>query len=108
MSVVVLFDVLANNGEGSGTAASGEVAWRPQRSTPELLTNGGINEDGCKAHIQGSHCRRVGPRDSTCCPIHFLRDGFAGTSMDAIAKSARVSVNTIYSHFANKQEFLAR
>lgn len=39
---------------------------------------------------------------------HFLRDGFAGASMDGIAKSARVSVKTIYSHFANKDELFSR
>ena len=32
----------------------------------------------------------------------FLRDGFAGASMDTIAKSAGVSVKTIYSHYDNK------
>jgi AcrR family transcriptional regulator len=39
---------------------------------------------------------------------HFLRDGFAGTSMDAIARSAAVSVKTIYSHFANKDELFSK
>lgn len=39
---------------------------------------------------------------------HFLRDGFAGASMDAIAKSAGVSVKTIYSHFANKDELFSK
>jgi AcrR family transcriptional regulator len=39
---------------------------------------------------------------------HFLRDGFAGASMDGIAKSARVSVKTIYSHFANKDELFSK
>lgn len=38
----------------------------------------------------------------------FLRDGFAGASMDAIAKSAGVSVKTIYSHFANKDELFSK
>lgn len=39
---------------------------------------------------------------------HFLRDGFAGASMDAIARSAGVSVKTIYSHFANKDELFSK
>jgi AcrR family transcriptional regulator len=39
---------------------------------------------------------------------HFLQDGFAGTSMDAIANSAGVSVKTIYSHFANKDELFSK
>jgi len=39
---------------------------------------------------------------------HFLRDGFAEASMDAIASSAGVSVKTIYSHFANKDELFSR
>lgn len=38
----------------------------------------------------------------------FLQDGFAGASMDAIAKSAGVSVKTIYGHFANKNELFTR
>jgi AcrR family transcriptional regulator len=39
---------------------------------------------------------------------HFLWDGFAGASMDGIAKSAGVSVKTIYSHFANKDELFSK
>jgi TetR/AcrR family transcriptional repressor of mexJK operon len=39
---------------------------------------------------------------------HFLRDGFAGASMDGIAKSAGASVKTVYSHFANKEELFSR
>ena len=38
----------------------------------------------------------------------FLRDGFVGASMDAIANSAGVSVKTIYSHFANKDELFGK
>lgn len=38
----------------------------------------------------------------------FLRDGLAGSSMDAIAKSAGVSVKTIYSHFKNKSELFSK
>jgi TetR/AcrR family transcriptional repressor of mexJK operon len=38
---------------------------------------------------------------------HFLRDGFAGASMDGIARSAGVSVKTIYSHFANKDDLFS-
>jgi AcrR family transcriptional regulator len=38
---------------------------------------------------------------------NFVRDGFAGASMDAIAKSAGVSVKTIYGHFANKDELFS-
>jgi TetR/AcrR family transcriptional repressor of mexJK operon len=34
----------------------------------------------------------------------FIRDGFSGTSMDAVAKSANVSKATIYAHFASKEE----
>jgi AcrR family transcriptional regulator len=39
---------------------------------------------------------------------HFLRHGFAGASMDAIASSARVSVKTIYSHFENKEALFSQ
>ena len=39
---------------------------------------------------------------------HFLRDGFAAASMDAIARSAGVSVKTIYSHFAGKDELFSK
>jgi TetR/AcrR family transcriptional repressor of mexJK operon len=39
---------------------------------------------------------------------HFLRDGFAGASMDGIAKSAGVSVKTIYAHFTNKEELFSK
>lgn len=39
---------------------------------------------------------------------HFLRDGFAGASMDGIAKSAGVSVKTIYSHFTDKEELFSK
>ena len=39
---------------------------------------------------------------------HLLRDAFAGASMDGIAKSASVSVKTIYSHFADKEELFSK
>jgi AcrR family transcriptional regulator len=39
---------------------------------------------------------------------NFLRDGFAGASMDVIAKSAGVSVKTIYSHFENKSQLFSK
>ena len=39
---------------------------------------------------------------------HFLRDGFAGASMDGIARSAGVSVKTIYGHFASKDELFSK
>lgn len=34
----------------------------------------------------------------------FLRDGYAGASMDAIAREADVSKATLYSHFTNKED----
>ena len=39
---------------------------------------------------------------------NFLRDGFSGASMDAIAKSAGVSVKTIYGHFSNKDQLFSK
>ena len=33
----------------------------------------------------------------------FVSQGFAGTSMDAVAKEARVSKLTVYSHFSDKE-----
>lgn len=33
----------------------------------------------------------------------FLRDGYRGTSMDAVAKAAGVSKQTVYAHFADKK-----
>ncbi len=37
----------------------------------------------------------------------FLRQGYAGTSMDAIAKLAAVSKQTVYKHFADKQRLFS-
>jgi TetR/AcrR family transcriptional repressor of mexJK operon len=37
----------------------------------------------------------------------FLEKGYAGTSMDDIAAAAQVSKQTIYTHFANKEELFA-
>jgi TetR/AcrR family transcriptional repressor of mexJK operon len=34
----------------------------------------------------------------------FLSQGYQGTSMDAVAKQAGVSKQTVYSHFSNKEE----
>ena len=34
----------------------------------------------------------------------FSADGFAGTSMDAIAQSARVTKGAVYHHFRDKAE----
>jgi hypothetical protein len=39
---LLLLNVVANDGDGCASTASGEVAWRPQRSTPQLLTDGWI------------------------------------------------------------------
>jgi TetR/AcrR family transcriptional regulator, mexJK operon transcriptional repressor len=38
----------------------------------------------------------------------FLRNGFAGTSMDAVAESAGVSKLTAYKYFGSKQELFAQ
>ena len=37
----------------------------------------------------------------------FLSDGFAKTSMDSVAKHSGVSKQTVYSHFANKDDLFA-
>ncbi|WP_101759816.1 TetR/AcrR family transcriptional regulator [Oceanicoccus sp. KOV_DT_Chl] len=37
----------------------------------------------------------------------FLKEGFEGVSMDAVAKSADVSKQTVYSHFGNKEELFS-
>jgi TetR/AcrR family transcriptional repressor of mexJK operon len=36
--------------------------------------------------------------------LHFMKLGYEGTSMDAVARDAEVSKITIYSHFADKAE----
>ena len=37
----------------------------------------------------------------------FLRDGYQGTSMDAVAAAAQVSKQTVYKHFLSKQQLFA-
>ena len=37
----------------------------------------------------------------------FLHQGFDGTTMDAIAKTASVSKRTVYHHFASKEKLFA-
>src|SRR5689334_24207758 len=37
----------------------------------------------------------------------FLERGYQGTSMDDVAAAAQVSKQTIYTHFANKQQLFA-
>jgi AcrR family transcriptional regulator len=39
---------------------------------------------------------------------HFLRDAFSSTSMDGIAKTADISVKTIYALFENKNELFSK
>jgi len=37
----------------------------------------------------------------------FLRDGYRGTSMDAVAAAARVSKQTVYKHFSDKERLFS-
>ena len=39
--------------------------------------------------------------------IVFLRDGYAGTSMDTVAREASVSKATLYAHFSSKDKLFA-
>lgn len=58
----------------------------------------------------GTETRRRSGRLASSGPIReaaaalFLEKGYQGTSMDDIAAAAQVSKQTIYTHFANKQE----
>ncbi len=56
--------------------------------------------------------RRVDPRKGDAilkaATVLFLKDGFAKTSMDAIAKRANVTKQTVYSHYTNKDQLFTR
>jgi TetR/AcrR family transcriptional repressor of mexJK operon len=60
-----------------------EEAVRPRRRAGRLASAGAIREAAATL---------------------FLEKGYQGTSMDDIAAAAQVSKQTIYTHFANKQE----
>lgn len=56
--------------------------------------------------------RRVDPQKGDAilkaATVLFLKEGFAKTSMDAIAKSAKVTKQTVYSHYTNKDQLFTR
>jgi len=59
------------------------------------------------------HSRRRAPRLGSAAPIKeaattlFLRNGYLGTSVDDIAALAHVSKQTVYTHFADKEQLFA-
>lgn len=56
--------------------------------------------------------RRVDPQKGDAilkaATVLFLKDGFANTSMDAIARRAKVTKQTVYSHYTNKDQLFVR
>jgi AcrR family transcriptional regulator len=55
------------------------------------------------AGVGGGRSARKGRAIMEAARTLFLRDGYAGTSMDDIAALARVSKQTVYKHFVDKQ-----
>jgi TetR/AcrR family transcriptional repressor of mexJK operon len=74
--------------ENPGPSPSGSVADLPARPrrAGRLTSSGAIREAAATL---------------------FLEKGYQGTSMDEIASAAQVSKQTIYTHFANKEELFA-
>ena len=72
--------------EQSSTIAIGMPSEQRPRRAPRLASGGAIREAAAKL---------------------FLEKGYQATSMDEIAAAARISKQTIYTHFASKEELFS-
>src|SRR5512142_87491 len=70
----------------SSTIPSSMSSREPRRRAPRLASGGAIREAAARL---------------------FLEKGYQGTSMDEIAAAARISKQTIYTHFESKEQLFA-
>lgn len=72
-----------------------------------------VDEDSAGSAVEPPKRPRRARRLASGAPIReaaatlFLEKGYLGTSMDDVAAAAQVSKQTIYTHFANKEELFA-
>ncbi len=92
---------------GSRSAAGAGVARPgPGRQTETAKSTAPVASDGARRSRRAPRLASGGAIREAAAAL-FLERGYQGASLDEIAAAAKVSKQTIYTHFANKEELFA-